>query len=488
MFNIEITYQTLSEYLCEIKEFIQDIADYRWVVAEIAKIDQDKNGHYWLELVEKKDNSIIAQTGGVIWYSNSNIVNNFYIKTGMMLQRGVKILFRCKATFHERYGFKLNIFAIDPSFSLGEMALKKKEVIDRLTKEGLIDKNKELELPVVIQRIAIISSETAAGYEDFLKILNENQYGFKFHTQLFDAFVQGDAAASSIIDALLKCSMYHSFFDAIVIIRGGGSVVDLHCFNDYELAKTITLMPVPVLTGIGHTRDETVADIVACRSFKTPSELAKFIVDRAFDYESKLEDLRKRIYQKINAFVTVENTRFLNNHQRFNIAVNNCLERLGNKINITLNRIHNSVLMKLRSEESKISSFKNQLNIGTNRSLKTEEIRFHNLQSKIKFKLTAHFTNAKFNLRSIKERMSSKMKNILEIKNLQIERLSEKLHLLSPENILKRGYSITYRNGKVLKNSQDVTLGDEIYIQLYRGKLISKITEKEEDDGKSYLF
>lgn len=466
MFKVDVTYQRLSQYLSEIRELIQDLTDYQWIVAEIAKIDSDKIGHYWIELVEKKDDEVIARCDAVIWKGNTETVSNFFLKTGIQLQKGIKILFLGKATFHEKYGFRLSILQIDPSFTIGEMALKKKEVIERLSCEGLIDKNRALPIPLVIQKIAIISSESAAGYEDFLKILNENRYGFKFYTRLFDAFVQGEFAVSSLIDALRRCVFEIKNFDVVVIIRGGGSTVDLQCFDDYELAKTIAIMPIPVLTGIGHTRDETVADYVACRSFKTPSELAKFMIDKALDYESRVEHLRKMIFHRVESIIKLEEARTQNIKDKLINSVQSSVKRLHIKIDLSLNDLHKK----------------------TDIRLKTEDIRLNNLRSKTELRVSEHLTNGKFRLRSCRENLRVKLQNSLMIKNMQISSLTEKLHLLSPENILKRGYSITYLNGKVLKNSKDVAVGQSILIQLYKGKITGKVILKEDESEGAKLF
>lgn len=444
MFNVNVTYQTLSEYLSEVRELIQEYTDQRWIVAEIAKVDIDKSGHYWFELVEKKDNEIVAQAGAVLWKSNVDTIYNFFLKTGIELQKGIKILFFGKATFHEKYGFKLNILQIDPAFTLGEMALKKKEVIERLTREGLIDRNKTLQMPVVIQRIAVVSSETAAGYEDFLKILRGNKYGYNFYIKLFDVFVQGENAVASIINALQNCAQDSKNFDAVVVIRGGGSAVDLSCFNDYELARSIALMPVPVLTGIGHTRDETVADSVAWASFKTPSEVAKFILERVLDFDLKIDYLRKMILHRVDS--------------------------------------------SLSTQRERILSLKHNLHKNTIHRIKKEEVDLNSLNHKIKLKCSEYFSVVNFRIKSYKEKIKSRIQNIFAIKTLQIDRFSEKLHLLSPENILKRGYSIAYLQGKVLKSSGDVSIGEQIHVKLYKGKITTKVTEKEEEDGSSQLF
>ncbi|GAB6182331.1 exodeoxyribonuclease VII large subunit [Thermodesulfovibrio hydrogeniphilus] len=488
MFNVEVAYQTLSNYLIELKELIQEVSDYQWIVAEIAKIGADKNGHYWLELVEKKDDEIIAQCKAVIWRSQTETIRNFQLKTGMSLQSGLKILFLGRATFHEKHGFSIYINQIDPSFTIGEMALKKKEIIDRLTREGLIDRNKLIEVPIVIQRIAIVSSATAAGYEDFLNILHHNEYHFKFYTYLFDSFVQGEGAAISMIESLKQCASLFKNFDAVVIIRGGGSVVDLHSFNDYELAKTIALMPLPVFTGIGHTRDETVADYVASKSFKTPSELAKFIISRAFDYYARIEDLRKRILNRVQSLLKIESGRIDSIKDRFISSTRNSIIRANNELNIKINSFHADILKRMNIHRESIHSLKHELHRKATMRLRQEEILLNKVKHEIKLK-TSHFSSKiRFDFKSSISSLLTKTNNLIRIENLQIDRLKEKLNLLSPENVLKRGYSITYLNGKLLKSAEDVKLGQQLHIKLYKGKITGKVTGKEEENGELKLF
>lgn len=488
MFKTKTAYQTLSQYLTEIKEIFQEFTEYRWIVAEIARVDLDKNGHYWFELVEKSNGEIIAQTGAVLWRGNIDTVNNFFLKTGINLQRGIKILFLGKAIFHEKYGFKINIFQIDPSYTLGEMELRKKEVLERLRREGLIEKNKGFELPIIIQRIAIISSKSAAGYEDFLKILNENVYGFKFFITLYDTFVQGQEAVLSIVNALKRCSNEYEKYDVVVIIRGGGSVVDLQCFDEYEIARAISMMPMPVLTGIGHTRDKTVADYVAHSSFKTPSEVAKFILERALSFDSHLDSLRKALVSKTEFLLNMELTKNENYKKRLVITVDSFLYKLKSKLNMILKDTTKIVFTKLNLEREKLFRFKTLFHKNTNLCLTGQTVKINSIENRVSLKLSQFLTKSKFNLQRIYNQITEKTKNYLTLFAIRLQQAEEKLRLLSPENVLKRGYSVVYFRGRAVKNSKDVNIGDILEIKLHRGKLFSNVQKKEEDDGELKLF
>ncbi len=267
-----------------------------WVTAEIAELKCNQRGHCYLELVEKDEDKTIAQSKATIWaYEYRKLSHKFQAATNEPIRPGMKIMLLAVVSFHEVYGFSLNIRDIDPTYTLGEMARKRKEVIERLRKEGLLELNKGLPLPLVAQRIAVISSPNAAGYGDFFNQLDTNRYGYQFVHVLFPALMQGQDAESSISEALRKIAKYRHLFDVAVIIRGGGSAVDLNCFDNYALAAQIARCPLAVITGIGHEKDDTVADIVAHSRMKTPTAVAEFLVSGLRSFEDNVIDLRNRI-------------------------------------------------------------------------------------------------------------------------------------------------------------------------------------------------
>ncbi|HDZ84710.1 MAG TPA: exodeoxyribonuclease VII large subunit [Nitrospirae bacterium] len=258
------------------------------VTAEIASCNV-KN-HCYMTLVDKADGQIRAETGAVIWADRyRSIARTFERQTGTALAKGIKILIEAEVSFHERYGLKLNIINIDPSYTIGEMAVRRKEVLERLTKEGLIERNRELEFPLVPQRIGIVSSSTAAGYEDLMVHLENNSYSYKFTTTLYEAIMQGDRAEESVAAALGRCAEDASSLDLVVIVRGGGGQVDLHCFDSYGIGKAIAMLPVPVISGIGHQRDVTVVDEVSNMRAKTPTAVADMIITTVKDFEDRLD-------------------------------------------------------------------------------------------------------------------------------------------------------------------------------------------------------
>jgi exodeoxyribonuclease VII large subunit len=289
--------RSLSELLGQVKGALEkELPDHYWVVAEIMEFRE--NRHCYLELIEKSEenDSLLAKVRATIWASRYAMLRPFFeASTGTHLKSGIKILCKVSVEFHPQYGLSLNITDIDPSYTLGDLARLKQEVIQRLRKEGVYDMNKEIPFPLVPQRVAVISSETAAGYGDFSESIKNNRHGFHFHTTLFPAVMQGDEAPRSITTAMELIYESESDFDCVVLIRGGGSKADLESFNHYELAYIITQFPLPVITGIGHERDESVADMVAHHGLKTPTAVAEFLVDHILAFEFRLSGLLDRL-------------------------------------------------------------------------------------------------------------------------------------------------------------------------------------------------
>ncbi|MGB0431918.1 MAG: exodeoxyribonuclease VII large subunit, partial [Bacteroidia bacterium] len=264
----------LSDFLEQVQDQIRGhFSETYSVVAEIASMSGSR--HLYFELIEKDGAKIKAKCRANLWaFNRARVIGHFQNITRETLKQGMKVLLRVQADFHVQYGFSLTIVDIDPSYSLGEFERLKQETLRQLESDGLLEINKELELPLVIKRLAIITSATAAGYQDFEKHLNKNIYGYTFTSQLYECLVQGEKAPESIIDALNRAEKDKNGFDAIVLIRGGGSVIDLSCFDDYELNTIIAQSTYPVLTGIGHDRDVSVADKVAHTQLKTPTAVA----------------------------------------------------------------------------------------------------------------------------------------------------------------------------------------------------------------------
>jgi exodeoxyribonuclease VII large subunit len=262
-----------------------------WLVAEVAQATFQQ--HAYLELVQQEKGKIVAKSRAAIWQSTLQILRRkLGTQPETILKKGSKVLLLVTINFHEVYGLSLIVNDLDQNFALGEMEAKRQATLERLQKENLLFKQKQLLLPVVFQKIAVISSAEAAGYGDFMHQLTQNQYGYQFNCKLFPAAVQGEKAASE-----LKAQLEHirSGFDAVVLIRGGGSKLDLAVFDEYEVASALCMSPLPILTGIGHQRDDSVCDSAAALSFKTPTAVAEYLINTALAFETKLLRLQESI-------------------------------------------------------------------------------------------------------------------------------------------------------------------------------------------------
>jgi len=424
---------TLSELNTAIKATLElAFPESVWVVAEISEIRCNSKGHGYLELVEREEEETIAQIRANIWaYTFRNLASKFEKATGETLKQGMKILLQVNVTFHEVYGLSLNIKDIDPTYSLGEMARKKREVIERLTKEGLINLNKQIPLPLVPQRIAVISSATAAGYGDFVDHIDDNPYGYKIFYTLYQSLMQGQEAEASIIAVLKQIRGHIKLYDAVVIIRGGGSQIDLSCFDTYSLAIEVAKFPLPVITGIGHERDDTVVDMVAHTKLKTPTAVAEFLILGMSSFEERLSDAQSTLVIRAKELLREEKHRLQYLMQQFRHIVKD-------RFNGEIKRIETASHRLIHGATQIIDGNNNKLKLDVNRLVGGLKIVFQEHKNKIK-----HFGQA--------------------------------IRLLDPINVLKRGYSITYLREKAIKDSSELQTGDIIRTKVYKGSVNSKV-------------
>ena len=274
-----------------------------WVEGEFADASVGFGGHFYGEMVQKdqQGRNIVARARITCWARNYNIISlRFQKETGETLRRGLHVKLLVRVTFHEQYGYALNILDVDSSFTLGDMAKRRKEILSQLQEDGIINDNKELHLPSLLKHIAVVSSAGAAGYGDFCNQLEHNDYGLYFHHQLFPAVMQGANVEESVMNALAAIADEAHRWDCVVIIRGGGATGDLSDFDSYPLAAAVAQMPIPVIVGIGHERDETVLDFVAHTRVKTPTAAAAFLIDNGAQQLASLDDIQNRITQGVS--------------------------------------------------------------------------------------------------------------------------------------------------------------------------------------------
>lgn len=325
--------------LLELCEWIQEVVenelpDRYWVRAEIASMSV--RGHCYMELVEKSENGILAAKMRATCWSNVYALLSAYFaqETGQSLHVGLQVLLEVSVEYHAVYGLSLNVWNIDPTYTLGDLAKQRQATIRQLTEDGVMELQRALEVPSLPRRVAVISSADAAGYGDFCDQLKHNRFGFAFVTQLYPAVVQGDTAARSIINALGAIAAQEEEWDVVVIIRGGGASTDLSCFDDYMLASHCAQFPLPIVAGIGHTRDVSVVDMVVHASVKTPTAAAEWLVERVAEQVERVGGLQLRLERAVQGAVSKEKNRLVVYHQRMMSAVYQALAREKGKLNL----------------------------------------------------------------------------------------------------------------------------------------------------------
>ena len=415
--------------LFELNHLVRDVLECEmpeeyWVEAELSECRESK-GHCYMELIQKDERNAtpIAKADAKCWASKWMLIRPYFERTtGERLRAGMKVLLKVYPQFHEAFGFSWIVTDIDPTYTLGDMARKRQEIIRQLKEEGVFDLQRELELPLFCQHIAVISSESAAGYGDFCHQLSDNPYGFQFQTQLFPAIMQGEGVSQSIIAALEniyngQCSTVNGqwsmvngqCFDCVVIIRGGGATSDMSGFDTLSLAENVANFPLPIITGIGHDRDESILDMVSHTRVKTPTAAAAFLVDHL-----------KGVLD------TIEGAQSLITHY---------------------------ARQKLSTLQSQLSTIQEIL---------------PKLFLAVKIRQDARIENLEARFPLLAERRLTAERHRLQL-------TEEKLKALDPQLLLKRGYSITLHNGKAVHNPLVLKAGDEIETRLEKGTIKSII-------------
>ncbi len=450
--------------LTELQLIIKDslylaLPDMYWVTAEISEIRENYAGHCYLELIEKHqdEKNIRARVKAVIWSKRFGFLKSYFENiTGESLKEGLKILVKVKIEYHEVYGLSLVISDIDPSFTLGEMALKRQLIIKKLEDEGVLTMNRELDFPLLPQRVAVVSSKNAAGYEDFINHLTGNIHGYTFYTTLFETAMQGTDTETSIINALDKIASRISFFDVAVIIRGGGSQTDLSWFDNYNIAFHITQFPIPVITGIGHEKDLSVTDMVAFKSLKTPTAVADFLVECVNDTENHLIDLSTAIS---------ENTRLIIEHN--NRIIETCKMKLIPVARIMISDIKE----QLSGQIIKMINTGKEFIVSAGKTPADQRSRLQSVA-------LALVSGNKTHLEQIHQNLKIFTTSILIGSNTRISGFDKTLKILNPDNVLRRGYTITSLNGKILKKCDILRKDDLIDTKFSDGSVRSRVEVK----------
>lgn len=390
----------------------ESLPEAYWIQAELSDVRSNTTGHCYLEFVQKdqRGNNLIAKARGTIWANVFRMLKPYFEEsTGQAFVSGIKVMVQVTVEFHELYGYSLTVIDIDPTYTLGDMARKRREILKQLEEEGVLTLNKELEMPMLVQRIAVISSASAAGYGDFCRQLEDNPYGFIFYPRLFPALMQGNQVEESVIDALNQVNNRRDDFDAVVIIRGGGATSDLSGFDTYLLAANCAQFPLPIITGIGHERDDTVIDSVAHTRVKTPTAAAQFFITHMHQAAESLEELAQTLIFSVSARMDKEHSRLADLTNRLPMVIKNRTIREGYLLEQLMQRIHVAIARNL--------------------------------------------TNRKHRLMLLEQRIND----------------------ASPERLLKRGYSLTFKDGKAITDSAQLKPGDIITTRLAKGEVRSEV-------------
>ncbi|MFT6996633.1 MAG: exodeoxyribonuclease VII large subunit [Cryomorphaceae bacterium] len=429
-----------------------------WIKAEINKLNYyPQSGHCYPELVEKKNGKIVSEIRGFLFRNAyKEIDENFRNHTGKPLSDGMEVLLLCRVSYDPKYGLSLYISDIDASFTLGEMARLRAEAIQRLKAEKTFSLNKEKPLPKLIGSLAIISVETSKGWRDFSQTIEESKYANQIERKLFPAKLQGDAAVISITKALQKISLLHEQFDAVAIIRGGGGDIGMDCYDSFDLAKTVAAFPIPVLTGIGHSTNLTVVEMCGHQNLITPTALAQFVIDGYVDFEQRLARAASLIKRVNKQVLPLLKSRLDGMTEELNRKSKGALIDSHSKLKQTGRKLEQAVKSGL-TEENKRLAFRIPIKLN------------HSVENLLRKKKESVLTASELLHNSAPRYCADRINKLAHLK--------DKLRLLDPQNVLRRGYSITLKNGKAVISTTDLKDGDKVITRLAKGEFNSTVNK-----------
>ena len=500
---------SLSELLHALSQSVRErFPSYYWVRAEISEGRQNSSGHYYCRFIEKDDaGRDIAAVNGIIWYDTFRVLRQrFERETRQTLCAGIKVLVRVKVNFNERYGLSLIVYDIDPSYTLGDMVRRRKQILAQLEADGVINMNRELTLPRPLLRIAVISSSTAAGFGDFMTQLAAHGAAYRFRVQLFPAIMQGDSVESSVIAALNRIAQESEEWDAVTIMRGGGAVSDLNGFESYPLAANVAQFPLPVITGIGHERDETVIDLVANVHLKTPTAVADFLVERA-DHEMEsltqcMETLCKRTATiitgeqhrlalitaglgKSRMIVSSEKSRLISDikdtRSAFALAISGARTQIRDIVS-GLPRAVSNVCYAQRMLQMRLSI---SLNNSTHGLVNSERTRLARVGERLRAG-SANIVSGGRNAFDFKiVRLRGAVSTMLQLEKQKLASTDKSLKFAGPERIFRLGFSLTLKDGRAVRDAASLRAGDVITTRFEKGEVKSRVEAKTNNEEQN---
>ncbi len=456
--NMDTTKYTLLELTGMIGKTISDSFPGRyWVIAEINEIRENVSGHCYLELIEKDPDadSILARARATVWAYTWRLLKPYFeTSTSQNLGKGIMILVEVTIEFHELYGLSLNIKDIDPVYTLGDLERRRAETIRQLEEEGIINMNKALPFPVIPSRIAVISSPLAAGYEDFIDQIRNNPGKYRIDTTLFPALMQGNGAGKSVTDALDKVFEKENMFDLVVILRGGGSAGDLNCFNTYEIAAHIAQFPLPVVTGIGHERDHTIAGMVAHTDLKTPTAAAEFLLGKFQELDQKIGTLGNRLTSEVSRILEQNKQMIINTLNNFPLILNNSLIQKGRQLKSTGSILARSANTFLQQNRHKIISN----------------------HSRFRFIIKNCFLRMKGRMEEVStNNLPGRTRELIRKRGDRLLLYETTVGLVDPVNIIRKGYTLVLKDGRIIKNAKDIATEDVLETKFHDGRIKSKV-------------
>lgn len=432
----------------------RSLPDSYWVVAEISELRVAVNGHCYVEFVQKDENgtSLIAKARGNIWKNSYvSVKRTFEHATGQPLSAGIKVLVCVSVAFHETYGYSLTVLDIDPTYTLGDLERRRREILAQLEEDGVIHLNQELPMPRVLRRIAVISSPTAAGYGDFCNQLEQS--GYAFDVCLFPAVMQGDKVEQSVIAALDRIALEADNWDVVCLIRGGGATTDLSGFDTYLLAANVAQFPLPVLSGIGHERDETIIDFVAHTRLKTPTAVAVYLIDSRKQEAAGLQDLQVRLIRAVQESVLRERRQLDDAVRRLNMASG----------------------QSLRDERRHFDILSHRFELAVSRYVAAQHEHLYRQSAKIEVVLHHSLAGERQSLALLPHRLAAATARYLDQQHYRQTLLEQQVKLAGPERILALGYSMTLKNCKPVSQADQLQPGDIITTKFHDGEIVSRV-------------
>jgi exodeoxyribonuclease VII large subunit len=450
---------TLQQVASSIRKTIeQRYSQSYWVKAEMHKLNRFPSGHAFPELVQKEGEKIIAQLSGSIWKQQLERINQRFISVVKEpLKDGLSLLLLVKINFSETYGLSLQILDIDPSFSLGELQKQRDETLKKLNEMGILTKNQQQKFPLIPKRIAVISADSSKGLSDFMDVLNNNDEGYQFFTYLFPAYLQGDIAVDSIIQTLHKIERVKYHFDIVVIVRGGGAEVSMTCYNHFELCKAIAEFPLPVLTGIGHSTNLTVAEMISFRNAITPTKLAEFLIQTYREFDQQIKDLQTQLFSISRNNLQLASNDFESILRVFKTVANSFVDQANMLLENQKNRLSRSSLQIFEKQESQLNQIRVSFGYLAKSNLNKQESQLNEQRLQLSQQIHRKFE------RSEKE----------------IHFLENTVKMLDPFQVLKRGFSMTTFNGFTIDLDNFPTNGDQISTTTSFGTIESTVEKTE---------